>query len=251
MPALQRSELLKPPVVGWPEWYAQETANFRQGMHISISGPTQSGKTVLARLVSLIRQYVVVFGTKPGRDPSLDAYIDAGYLRIDHWPPTSRDFKEFEGLGETRFLLWPHIREYEDLHRFRHLYVEAVKWIFKEGCWTLVGDEFLWLCSPKGLDLSDLLSDHAYGAASNLSSLIIIGQRPVGQIPPVIWTSVSQALVFKMGRTDDVRELASLGTYPPRDAANAVQTLKGHQFLDLPVRAQAEWSISEVDKAWV
>ena len=76
--------------MGWLDWYARQRAQYRQGQHILVSGPTDSGKTVLAFWIAQLRQYVVVLGTKP-RDPSLDRYVEAGYLRIDHWPPTPSD----------------------------------------------------------------------------------------------------------------------------------------------------------------
>jgi len=74
-------------------------------------------------------------------------------------------------------------------------------------------------------------------------------QRPSG-LSRVTWSSVSDAYVFHLGVTNDVRELASLGTYSPIDAAKVIRNLRGHQFLRLPCRGGAEWSISEMPGSW-
>ena len=233
-----------PPVLSWPQWYGQQQRTVHQGMHVLFSGPTQSGKTMLCRYVVRNRQFVVVFGTKPV-DPALDAYVDEGYTRIDHWPPTRHDLKEWSD-EEARFILWPKIVTYEDLHRHRNVYRKCMADIFIEGRWAIVVDEGLWFSSKDGLDLGKELGAMAYGSASNKVSLHLLVQRP-SNVPPVAWTSCSQALIFHSGRVEDVRQLASLGTYTPQDAAEAIRELHGHQFLDLPCRGQAEWSISEVE----
>jgi hypothetical protein len=74
----------------------------------------------------------------------------------------------------------------------------------------------------------------------------LLVQRPA-YVPPITWMSCMQSLIFHGGNTRDIRELASLGTYPPREAEQAMRQLKGRQFLDLPCRGGREWSVSEVD----
>lgn len=239
--------LPEPPVIDFPAWIAREAATTRQGMHLLFSGPTQSGKTTLCRIVASLRDYVVVLGTKP-KDRSLERYVADGYVRLDHWPPTRSDIRKCSGDG-CHFIVWPKMTTRQDLRKHTGLYLKVLDQVYAEGHWTVVVDEGLWMCNPKGLGLGDVISDIAYGSASNMVSLYLLVQRPAN-VPPITWTSVAQALLFHMGRTDDVRELASLGTYDPRAAVVAMQHLTGHQFLDLPTRAQAEWAISEVPPAW-
>ena len=235
-----------PPFVPWPTWRAQQWARTRQGQHILFSGPTQSGKTLLCRKVTEFHSYTVVFGTK-AVDPTLDAYVADGYTRIDHWPVNKADLRD-QPPGQARFILWPKMKSRDDLRRYRKVYARALEDIFIEGNWCVVVDEGLWMSSRKGLDLGQEIADVAYGAASNKVSLHLLVQRP-SNVPPVAWTSCSLAMLFHSGRTDDIRELASLGTYTPREAQTAIRNLQGHRFLCLPCRGGMEWSESEVELA--
>lgn len=254
MVTTRQREILAPPEVEWATFDESRRLQSRQGQHALFVGPTQSGKTLLCRMEARHRQYTVVLGTKPV-DDSLDAYVNEGYIRIDHWPPRPSDYRKQLDPEAVRFILWPQMKKREDLRRFRSVYQRCMESVFISGRWTIVADEGLWLSSRKGLNLGQELSDLAYGSASNKVSLYLCVQRPAN-VPPITWTSVSDAYIFHMGRTDDVRELASLGTYPPKAAIEAVQSLGGddgaleetHKFLYLPCRGgRGSWAISEVD----
>ncbi len=236
-----------PEILDWSIFDAQEKAENKQGQHRLFVGPTQSGKTTLARMLARHRKAVIVLGTKPV-DKSLDAYIIEGYKRIEAWPPTKKEIQEATLKdGSVRLLLWPKMTKREDLRKHRDHYLRCMEQVFVEGRWTLVADEGLWLASRRGLDLDGVLADIAYGAASNLVSLYLCIQRPAG-LSRVTWSSVTDAYVFHLGVTNDVRELASLGTHDPTEAKRVVQgNLTNRQFLKLPCRGGAVWTISEVD----
>lgn len=244
----------RPPVIPYDQWYRDEYYSIRQNQHILFAGPTQSGKTLLCRQVARLHDYVVVFGTKPV-DESLDAYVEEGYERIDHWPPTRRDIrKQQEKWGNRenreprymRFILWPKIRKREDLFKHRETYAKAIDNIFIEGGWCVVMDEGLWLADKNALNLGPYMSQMAFGAASNKVSMFLLVQRPAN-VPRITWSSCAQALLFHMGITDDITELSSLGTYNRQAVKDALASLGQHEFLDLPCRGGAEWSISCVD----
>lgn len=247
--------LAAPPVVAWDEWRARQWAGTRQGQHILFEGPTQSGKTLLCRKVTALKRYAVVLGTKPF-DSSLDEYVKEGYYRIDHWPPTKADYRKatvpfLPGQDAIRLILWPKIVTADDLYKFNSLYRKCLNQIFVDGKWCVVLDEAIWLADRKGCDLGDIMTKLAFASASNGVSMHVLCQRPA-LLPPIVWQSCMQALLFHGGNTRDQRELASLGVYPPTDVVRAIQRLRGHQFLDLPCRGgvdgQATWAVSEVVK---
>jgi hypothetical protein len=224
---------------------------WKQGDHVLDVGPTQSGKSLLAReLVFQNRKFAVVMGTKP-RDKTLDEYIAGGFVRIDHWPPVSKDFRDQQD-GMARFILWPKIREVGDALKYRPLYKKALEGIYVDGGegggnWTVVIDETLFFCDMShGLGLGPTLAMLAYGGASTGLSMMFLMQRPAG-VPRILWQSCTTALLFHMGVTNDVREMASLGTVPPKAVVETIQHLEGHHFLDLPLRAGRNWSTSEVE----
>ena len=247
LPRISQATLRQPeegaPVVPWADWYAEKWHTWRQGQHQLFVGPTQSGKTTLARQLARLRNYVVVFGTK-AYDESLDAFLDEGYRRITQWPPRKKDLEPDEA-GDVRLILWPKIKSIPDLWEYKPVYSKCLNSIFIEGRWTLVLDEGIWLADKGGLDLGKEISAIAYGSASNKVSMCLLTQRPSG-LPRISWSSVTDAHIFHTGVTTDVRELASLGTYDPADVKRVVQRLEGRQFLDLPVRGGKEWAISEV-----
>jgi len=252
MPAALSNRLELPPTIGWAQWYANWARTGRsspdEGSHVLFDGPTRSGKTVLARYMARLRRFVVVFGTKPV-DSSLDAYEAEGYYRIEQWPPTDKQWRDSGWSNkEARFILWPKIKKREDLRapRHREQYARMLDDAFVNGGWTVVMDEGLWLSSRTGLNLGQQMADIAYGSASNGVSMYLLLQRPSG-VPRVTWSSVMDAMLFHSGVTNDLRELASLGTYEPKAAIAAVKQLPDKSFLHLPCRGGAQWSISRVE----
>jgi hypothetical protein len=209
-------------------------------------GPTGSGKTVAARTLARAQRFVMVLGTKPV-DPEMDAYLAEGYTRIETWPPPRRKMQPLND-GSVRLVLWPKIRKRSELRSFRPVYARFLEDAFIDKGWTIIGDEMLWLCSPKGLALADQLEAISYAGRTSSLTLMSLLQRPAG-VPRNVWGNVSHAFLWKHGITNDTRELASLGTQDPKTVALAVTQLKEFEFLYLPTRAGREWAISKVDLA--
>jgi hypothetical protein len=255
-------EVPQVPVVEWSRFDALQARTSVQGAHKLFDGPTGCGKTVLARYLARHRDYVVVLGTKP-RDASLDGYLDEGYVRVDQWPPkeelltVTRNGKAHikrrayklapDQDGKVRLILWPEITKREDLHGTRQVFSKFFDAAYREGSWTIVVDETLWVTKRSGLGLDEQLSALAFMGRSSDLTLFLCMQRP-RYMDRITWSSISDAYIFHTGVVDDVRDLASLGTNEPNQTVKVVQSLRGHQFLALPCRGQSEgWMISQVD----
>ncbi len=228
----------------WSVFHPRFQARAKQGQHLLFVGPAGSGKTVAARTLARDRRYSVALGTKM-RDPEMDAYMAEGYTRVTTWPPPAKALKPLED-GSIRIVLWPKIQKREDLRGFRPVFAKALDSMLEDGGWTIIADEGLWLSDRKGLNLGDHLAGIAYTGRSSGITLFMLVQRPRG-VPVNCWSNASHVFTWHHGVTADMRELASLGTQDPKDAQEAIQSLRGHQFLYMPCRAGAEWAISEVD----
>ena len=239
-----------PEVEPWGVFFEKERRQNKQGEHKLFIGPTQSGKTLLCRKIASLRQFVVVLGTK-NKDSSLDAYVIEGYKRIEHWPPTKKEIQEATSAsGSVRFILWPKFNSLHSLSdpKIRETFMAFFSEAYQQGKWTIVCDESLWLAARDGLRLDGVLSKMAYASASNKVSLYLCMQRPSG-ISRTTWSSATDAYIFHMGVTNDLRELASLGTYSPKEARDVIQGLTGKNVLKMPIRSGAPWVVSKVDRA--
>jgi hypothetical protein len=259
-----------PPVANWTTFINAEVARNKaakvstnpktkrvtvEGIHRLFNGRTRSGKTTLNRVMLRMKKTTLVLGTKPN-DPSLDDYVyKEGFVRIDHWPPTAKELKQRGPYEQVKLLLWPNMKTYADLKRYREVYRKAVQEISVEGSWTLSVDEGLWVCSRKGLDLGDEVSAIAYGGAGNGVSLHFVIQRPAG-VPVIIHESCHELYNFRTGNTNSLRELASYAGKSTRDFNDAIRNLnrgnpeKGHQFLHAPMTDGADWEVSEMPADW-
>lgn len=259
-----------PPVVSWETFISAQVARNNaskrsvnpttkrvtvEGIHRLYDGRTRSGKTTLMRIMNRMKKTSLVIGTKPG-DPSLLDYVyREGYLRIDHWPPRPKELRQHGPYEQVKLLLWPEMKKYGDLRRYRSMYQAAIRDVSVEGAWTLSVDEGYWVCSHEGLDLGAEVSEIAYGGAGNGVSLHIAMQRPSG-VPVIIHESSHELYQFRTGNTNSLRELASYAGKSTRDFAAAVRglnrgnPLRGHQFVHAPMTDGSEWEICEVPASW-
>jgi hypothetical protein len=189
----------------------------------------------------------VVLGTK-NKDTALDAYIIEGYKRIMAWPPTKKEIDEAtQPDGSVRFILWPKFNSLHSLDdpKIRQNFVKLFEQAYNEGYWTIVCDESLWLAARDGLALDGVLAKMAFASASNKVSLYLCMQRPSG-ISRTTWSNATDAYVFHMGVTQRPARTGFARHHSPKDARDVIQGLKGKNFLKMPIRGGAEWTISQV-----
>jgi hypothetical protein len=124
-----------PPYRSWHDSMRYLAEHWRPGQHMALVARTRSGKTTAARRMLALRDYVVVFGTKP-RDPDVyDALVEQGYVIRETWDPTD--------LSENRVILKPPLEDAtpEAMLKQRAVFQRALLGLFRTGGWTLYLDE--------------------------------------------------------------------------------------------------------------
>lgn len=217
------------PVVPWSKWLPHFAARYKvtakSADHLTVIGPSGTGKTTLAfTLVNATRRYVVALGTKP-RDPELAA-VTRGYFRqqvgkLPHW-------KE-----HPRVLVWPTYRGTVDEAKQRAVFAQVLDESFSVGGWHVVIEE-----APHIVDLGlkRKLIQHLRMGRTNVSGLIVCAQRPV-YVPHEAFSQCQHLIMFGTNDDDDLKRLGGLNgadTYRARYCL--AQLGRDHSFLHVDTR---------------
>lgn len=193
---------------------------FNQGEHVTLLGPTQSGKTTLAFELVPRRDWSIILATKQ-KDPRLTAFEkQEGYLVVRSWPPPP---------NVRRVLLWPRMRRVIDVYASRDVFREALEGIYLQGGWCVYVDELLYLV--KTLRLSRPL-EVLWQQGATLGVTVIAGSQRPAWVP---LEAYSQATHLFIWRTSDRRDLARLadvaGQFDVEKVRRTVAQLALHECL--------------------
>lgn len=174
---------------------------WKQGEHVSLIGPTGSGKTTLAHAILPKRKFVVVLATKP-RDSSLDLLKGDGYEVLRKWP-------EHIATDVTpRIILWPTMRRPGDAKKQQHEIGEALSEIFSVGRWTVYADELRYLSQT--LKLKPLLEMLWQQGRSLKVSLIGGTQRPA-HVPLMLYDQATHLFFWRDNDEANLKRIGGIG----------------------------------------
>lgn len=166
------------------------------GQHFSLFARTRFGKTTFARAILDIRDWVVVFGTKP-RDAELyGGFERRGYVIKDRWDPSD--------LSEPRVIYRPG-GDLLDTDLQRRAFTAALNRIYEVGGWTVYVDEMLVL--SRDLGMTRVIDRMYTQAASNDVTMVAGSQRPRG----VPLNMIEQAEWFGLWRVPEAEDRARAG----------------------------------------
>lgn len=237
------------PFIPWSEFLAR--FQWRQGEHVTVVGPTGTGKTTLIRAI-LPKRYaagaaVAVLATKP-RDANLESWARHDNLTtIRSWPPRApqwwrppADIVNPDGSTtpwDHRLMVWPRPIGLELGQVDEHIaqtHRDAFTSMYWEGGWCIVAEE-LWELSRLGLD-REMSQVWTQGRSAGLS-LVGGTQRPVS-IPLFAYNNASHLFMFRDNDEVNLKRLQGIGGMSGKVLAESVRSLRGHDVLYIGTRTQ-------------
>jgi hypothetical protein len=217
------------PVVPELEWsdFLARGFDWRQGEHVSLLGPTGTGKTTVAVQLLERRGYVVAIGTKPA-DSTLD------YLRKRQGYKLVRELPVVVN-GPTRAIVWPKMRtlDRDRKKEIAEVVRQTLDRAFSSKGWTIFADELAYLSNT--LNLSRELSDIWQQGRSNFVSLIGCSQRP-RHIPLDAYSAASHLFLWRNNDEYDLKRLSGLNGVNAGVIRRIVPELPRHHVLYVSTR---------------
>jgi hypothetical protein len=231
----------------WETFKETFRRTWKLGEHVSVVGPTGSGKSFLCLELIKTREYAVLFLTK-ARDETASTFIARNhYEQIAKWPPKDND---------KHIALWPrfvNVDSYDTQEtvfrnaingeRGKGLTKPEIQGIFSEGVWSILIDEVMYFTEDihLGKELKMLWGQ----GRSNHISLIGGTQRPF-DVPQMMLNQWTHFFCFHTPDERELRRLGEMGGLGGKMAREEVPKLKEHEFLYLNKKTPALNCISKV-----
>lgn len=193
----------------YQEWYSLLRKEWKQGQHLTVAGPTESGKSWLAADVLMCRRYVVAISNKK-RDKTLERqFIGAKKFKtVTTFPPASYR------IEKVLFWIKPKTALLEDdFPRQRQLIKKAISHCFNVGSWCEYFDDLFYISNTLGMKKT--IQFMYTQVRSNDNTLVACLQRP-------FWVSIEaisqtkHLLMLHFGDERDVIRIAECYGVSPK-----------------------------------
>lgn len=220
----------------WESWYRWFRGEWKQGEHLSIIGPTGTGKTTLTIELLRIRKFVVFVATKPA-DELVESLEHRGYVRIEAWPRQLPD-------DTPRWLLWPPggaSMDREARMRQRAIVHDALRRIFagprggEPGRWCVCIDEARYVADPKFLGLHNDINQMLIQGRSVKLSCVLGFQRP-SWVPAEAYDQPSHLFIAGDNDRRNVQRFREIGGVDGERVAATIQHLAPFEWAHVDAR---------------
>lgn len=218
----------EPEVLYWPQFQEMFLGAQKQGEHMAIVGPTDSGKTLLGlELCKMVGSRpaknkrpsaVTVLCYKP-RDDTLRKILPKDeWPQIKKWPPS---------YGQEHNVVW--VRG--DIQKQRAVFVPLLDQMYQEGGQTVYIPEAAHFerKPPDGLGMGGKMTEFWSAARSNNLSVISDTQRP-RWVTVSMWSEPQWVFIFQPDDEDDLMRVAKMSGKKVA-VLRAVPRLGEHEFL--------------------
>lgn len=223
--------------VPWETLAASLRRNWQPGQHVTVIGPTGSGKTHLALCLAEMRPYILVLATKRV-DPLVEELRAAGYMVTADLGEILWTHDRDGGPARPvypRVVFWPQTPESADAAQriliHAHSFRKAIDWADKTGKWAVLIDETMWMADRLRLD-KELDSLWFQGRSQGLS-VIACAQRP-SRVPRLAFSQATYLFIGKFGDKRDIETLRDISSTIPKEIVEeAIYSLDfdRHEFL--------------------
>lgn len=185
--------------ISWDEF--QKIFKWKQGDHVTIIGPTESGKTYLAESILPRRSYVAAMITKR-KDPMIQKFQRAGYTKLKDWREVPHEI-------HPRVLLHPPFARDEPRERYqRDCFTYAFDRAFTQGHWCLYADELPYLIDE--LKMDRWCKRQWNQGRSQKSCLVASAQRPAF-LPLLAYSAPPHLFFFNTTDDNDIKRIGGMG----------------------------------------
>lgn len=204
---------------------AMARMDWRQGEHVTLIAPTQSGKTELISRLIEPRQWLIFLGSKR-IDRTQDRLVAALRMR------RTKDAAEINPQISRRWYArpdWPrHLssRERQSVHG--EFFREVLSTSFRQTGWTTVADEGRYLCQRLGL--ADECLDFWIQGSSQRSALVFATQRS-RHVPLEAYDQCSHLFLWRDNDVANIARVAEMAGLNRRAVLAILPTLGRHDVL--------------------
>jgi len=217
--------------VPW-ETFLAERFVWQQGEHVTMVGPTGSGKTTLALAILELRQYVLAFGTKP-KDRTMDSLVrSSGWRLIRTWDKMPKPWL----YSALRVVFWPKFTTPDDQPQQAYEIGQAMRGAFVQGGWCLFVDELWYMDHVLGLKR---MIEALWTQGRSIDLSIVAGTQRPAHVSLLAYDQATHVFFWRDNDERNLTRISGMNGLNARLIRSTVSTLAAHEVLYVNTRTGA------------